>query len=242
MTSSLATRHKADQTMLARLLTGEITPFIVPTPRAGLRGLVDTLAALTSQYHRASSSLAASYFEEERAAAGIRQRASLPIADPNVDALVHSIGWATRDLPNSAVDLDAVLERVDGASTRHALAGGRSTIAEAAEADPKCRGYVRVAQPGACAFCAVLAIRVFDTDGSTRGVYTSRDSAQRRGRNQTEDKYHDHCRCTVQAIFRGQDYEPPAHVQEWADIYARTTGDVTGKDKLAAFRAALRST
>lgn len=238
--TTLAEQHKADQTRLVGLLAAEVAPKVTPLPNASaVKRLIDELVALITQYNRASAGIAADYFDAERAAVGVPGRLTVPIADsPVEDQLVHGLGWATRDLTEPSVDLDAVLTRVEGTSSRMALDGGRSTLVEAAHADPVCRGFVRVARPGSCGFCALLSTRVFDTSGRARGVYKTRETAQRRGRNQDQDKYHNDCRCSVQPIFQGQDYEPPPHVQEFARIY-RDSNRAPGQSGLAAFRQAL---
>ena len=161
----------------------------------------------------------------------------MPIADPPpTDQLQRSLGWATRDLTDGAVDLDAALTRTEGAAERITLAGGRDTIVGAAKADPKCTGWVRIASPDACAFCAMLATRLESPRGRG-GAYLSEQTALFRGNS--GDSYHDHCRCTAQAVFQGQEFRPDANARAWQQLYNESTADVSGGDKLTAFRAAL---
>ena len=65
----------------------------------------------------------------------------------------------------------------------------RAVIEEATATDARFRGWVRVAEPGACAFCRMLANRgaVYRTDGSA--LLTSRGS-----------RYHARCRCYAQEV------------------------------------------
>lgn len=239
MTSNLAAQHQSDQQQLTGLLAVQIARMVTPQPSsAGVGELLDELTALVTQYNRASAALAADYYDAERDEAGIRRRFTVPVADtPPVEQLRRSMGWATRDLADDYVDLDAVLARVDGAAVRAALAGGRDTLVEATEADPQARGYARIPRPDACAFCAMLGLRIFGKNGRIQGVYQSEQTALFKGGS--DDKYHDYCRCTAQVIFNGQDYEPPAHVRAWDNLYRDSTGSVGGNKKLAAFRAAL---
>lgn len=211
---------------------------MAPQPnRSAVQALIEFLAALVGQYHAASASLAATYFEDERDAAGIRQRSTVPIADPPpAEQLQRSLGWATRDLADEAVDLDAVLTRTEGAATRITLAAGRNTIAGAAASDPTCTGWVRIAEPDACAFCALLSTRLESPRGRG-GAYRSEQTALFRGAS--SDSYHSHCRCSAQAVFRGQEFTPDAHVRAWADLYRDSTAHAAGADKLTAFRSAL---
>lgn len=81
----------------------------------------------------------------------------------------------------------------------HAVARG-STCYTASE-DPRFQGWARVAEPGACDFCRMLAAR--------GAVYESKDSASKR---RDGLRYHTRhadgsgglCRCTVRALPRGE--------------------------------------
>lgn len=240
MVSQRATRHKSDQLKLVRLLRRELPRIVIPQrSRGGIKGVLDALVALTVQYNRASASLASTYFEEERAATGFFDDFTIPmLPEPDEDRLARGLGWSTRDLADHAVDLDAVLNRVDGVASDYALEGGRDTVATSAYLDKQCLGYVRVPSADACAFCAILGLKVADGK-STYQLYKSRETAQRRGEGQTEDKYHDFCRCAVQAVFKGEQYVRPAHVERFAEIYADLPRGLKGKETLAAYRAAI---
>lgn len=55
--------------------------------------------------------------------------------------------------------------------------------------------WIRVAHPGACSFCQMLATRGTIIGGKVSGsAYTSRESALRTNKGK---KYHDNCRCTA---------------------------------------------
>lgn len=236
MTSSRARRHKAEQAKLARLLAGEVRQAVAPQPNPGsLRGLTAALIALAAQYQRASASLGASFFEEERRAAGFRDRFTLRLEPPNTQQLGSSLGWATRDLADDPIDLDAVLNRVEHTATRLALEGGRATVERAAGNDRQCVGYVRDAMPNCCWFCAMLATRGVDEDTGV-GIYRSKRTA--RYKHGTSDPYHDSCRCMPLPIFRGRPYVPDEHVRRWQQQYLEVTADKSGKAKFYAFRDA----
>lgn len=238
MISSLAANHASNQRKLTTLAATETSRLVVPQrDRSSLGVLVKVLAALVGQYNRASASLAADYYEAERDAADVRSPLRTPLADPLPDEQVtRALGWATRDLADDYVDLDEVLGRVEGTTTRMTLAGARDTITAAVDRDPRARGYTRIPLPDACAFCAMLGLRVIGKNGRVQGVYKSEDTALFASNG---DKYHDYCRCTAQVIFAGQDYTPPDYIQAWADLYRDSTSVASGKDKLPAFRAAL---
>ena len=48
---------------------------------------------------------------------------------------------------------------------------------------------------------------------------------------------HDHCGCATEPVY-GEDWTPPARTQRFAEMYAQSTSDATGADKVKAFRRA----
>jgi hypothetical protein len=105
------------------------------------------------------------------------------------------------------------------------LAGGRSLLRTTGAADPRAIGYRRVAAPGCCTFCGMLA---------SRGpAYTSEAAALAKGNS---NPYHAGCHCTVEIIYG--DWKPTKQEQEWVDTYrdaaqaaqnagqARTAGNI----------------
>jgi hypothetical protein len=93
--------------------------------------------------------------------------------------------------------LDDAFVQSSGAATRHVLAAGRDTVTQSIQADAAIAGYERVTAPGTtCKFCVMLA---------TRGpVYKSSQTA-----GQGIDRYHDHCRCAIAAVYRQPDHHIP---------------------------------
>lgn len=77
--------------------------------------------------------------------------------------------------------VDVALERTSAAGMRYALNGGRETITGTVKADPKARGYVRVASGNACQFCSTLAGKRLSDD--------------------TAFEAHDRCGCTAEPIY-----------------------------------------
>lgn len=89
-------------------------------------------------------------------------------------------------------------ERLAGSANRLTLAGSRQTIVETANRSPAITRYRRVAQPGACDFCEMLAGRgAVYTSAASAGSVTGRQGKPRGNRRITES-YHDHCRCYVE--------------------------------------------
>ena len=103
---------------------------------------------------------------------------------------------------------------VSGAASRHVLNGGRQLITEATAKDKVALGFIRVTDDDPCAFCALLAARgpVYHTEQTAR---RTTDRSTKRGPN---EKYHDHCGCSAEAVFSG-DTEWPSRAQEFAQLY-----------------------
>jgi hypothetical protein len=80
----------------------------------------------------------------------------------------------------------------------------RATITDAVATDPEAVGWARVAKPTACAFCRLLTTR--------GGVYTSET---------VKFRAHNGCSCTAEPVFKGQRWEPSAHVRQWRAEYKR---------------------
>ncbi|QRY61480.1 hypothetical protein JVX90_13770 [Gordonia sp. PDNC005] len=94
--------------------------------------------------------------------------------------------------------VEKVNQRVDRAIIRHIEQAARDTVKAAVEAEEERSGdpigWARVLTGAeSCGFCAMLA---------SRGpIYKTEETAQRRGKNQEEDKYHDGCDCLIVPVF-----------------------------------------
>jgi hypothetical protein len=134
--------------------------------------------------------------------------------------------------------------RTGGASPRDRLAGAaqkwvydasRDTVVENADAEGVT--WARHAQPGACAFCRLLATRedVYHSAKSATTVIGRAGGA--RGTRKMGDKYHDFCRCKAVPVRAGTVYVPDAYVADWAQEYEDAAGGPI-KKVLAKMRAA----
>ncbi|MFB9368752.1 hypothetical protein [Kitasatospora albolonga] len=192
---------------MGRSLAGRLRRLF--TGRSGTTG--DTFrraAAETQTARRASERLADRYYREFRAAEDTAD--SFPAYDPPRDA-------SGLDSPELLADLEALedefrrdADSVDsGTAIKHALDGGRGVLADHIRRDPRAVGWQRVAGPGCCAFCAMLAARgaVYETKW-TAGV----------GRS-----FHPHCACQVEPVFtRGT--LPPLQSQVYAKAWRELSG------------------
>lgn len=114
------------------------------------------------------------------------------------DRMMNSLEWAFR-----AAGTAHPLTRLTGSAQRMVFDGARATILRNADAEKV--KYSRLASPGACEFCRVMA---------TRGaVYRSAHAAQ---------AGHDNCHC-VPAVARGKlKFQRPGYYQDWDAEYIDT--------------------
>jgi hypothetical protein len=212
--------------------------------RRSLPAFKAAVAQDVQRHAQASATLAARQYRQQRVAAGVGGGYTPRPADPpSVEQVAQAVDWAVQPLWDSSValqELDAAPEetqkvagsaiadakaRLAAASEKLVLEAGRDTIIANVERDRKAKAWARIAEPGACSFCAML---------TTRGaVY----HAQR-----GDFKAHDNCRCHAEPVFTA--YEPPAKVREWQQQYDKvaeqigygTDGRVSAKDMRRAFR------
>ncbi|AKJ72279.1 hypothetical protein BH787_gp04 [Gordonia phage GMA4] len=128
---------------------------------------------------------------------------------PTRSVVIEGLDDLGVELERARVEIDesnrrdpAVVEkvnlRVDRAIIRHIEQAARDTIVAAVEAEEERSGdpigWARVLTGAeSCGFCAMLA---------SRGpIYKTEETAQRRGKNQEEGKYHDGCDCLIVPVF-----------------------------------------
>ncbi|WP_280442239.1 hypothetical protein [Nocardia brasiliensis] len=188
--------------------------------------VVQAFPELLEPYSVAAAELGAEWYAESAPPDAAYQPTSFL---PEAGGLPRSAEWAL------GATGDAALDRLAGIAQRQIWNANRDTIIGNAETEPGST-WARVARPGACAFCAMLA---------TRGeVYASRASALRvvgrgkygrtRGSRRRGERYHDRCHCQVKEVRPGQVYTPPAYVQEWEDAYIKATRATPGTGRYGA--------
>lgn len=211
---ALAEQHQADQGHLVEALTIELgllwAGLKIQNLKASLPPWVTAVTGLVQQYAAASAVTAADYYAQARVAAGVRGAFSpAPAPVEELPARVEDgTAWATRGLWSADVtaeDITAARTQVEGVAQRAVVQAGRDTIINATVRDRRAAGWARFAEPGACAFCAMLA---------TRGpVYHSEESA--------DFEAHDHCRCEPMPVWDGQPWQPDRRVARWQALYTQ---------------------
>lgn len=220
--TTAASSAQASQAGLALVFTREVAQVWPQLDQHALQSSLPRFKAIMAQlvqkYGVASSTLAARFYQQQRQAAGIPGRFTVRPADPApLKQIASTVDWATKGLWGSNPDLQAGLTNLTGATETLVLDQGRDTIVNATKVDRKAIGWARIPEPGACAFCAMLA---------TRGAVYKQDTVA--------FKSHDHCRCHAEPVFTA--YEPTAQIREWQALYAKSTKGQS--DQLNAFRRA----
>lgn len=194
-----------------------------------------TVLALIGRYRQESAAQGFDFYEAMRA---VRTDQLVPPPRPGLDwaaadraaatslRVLGPLGIAHRTGQGWPVERAAktALVEVSGAASRHVLAGARMAVDAAVRRDEHAIGFRRYASGSACAFCKMLASREV--------LYKSRATAE------GVRKYHDRCVCLAVPIWSRSDPLPPGSA-EYAAAWAEATAGKSGKDALAAFRAAV---
>lgn len=143
-------------------------------------------------------------------------------AELNLDQVRHSListgpfalkkALAEPDVDRAEALANAA-EAVGQASQRHVADGGRLTIIQTAQEDPVSLGYVRILNStDPCFFCTMLVSRgpVYKDD--------SFDLSDPRFIGPGDAKVHDHCHCTMRAVY-SRSTDIPDDVKTYEDMW-----------------------
>lgn len=145
--------------------------------------LNDVLPALIDTYGQAAALVAAEWYDDARDKADMKGRfRAIPAVVPDAGA-PGLVAWAESE----AKDLDTMLPLILGGVTKRIANAGRGTVIGSSVADPVADGWQRLASPGSCGFCRMLAGR-----GAVYREETVNFGA------------HDNCLCQSAPAFKGQ--------------------------------------
>ena len=202
---------------------------VIGKPDKDTAALLRELPPIVDQFGLVAGDIAAAYYDEARAAAGVTvPYFAAPSAVATAVQVDAALRWAVGPLWSKSPDLEAALKQVRGSSERLVLQPGRDTIIGAASSDRVKVGWARNPEPGACGFCLMLASRgavyaskssagivagrsIVDPSTRTRRADGSLSRQGRRGGAKIRQShqspggsYHDHCRCTPAPVFEDQ--------------------------------------
>lgn len=182
-------QHRSEVRALARLAGIDLIALLggVTSPEEAFTALMDSLPTLTAVYGSAAGAMGATFYDDQRAAAGAAGRFSAVVADlPGEERFRALASWSIGDLPLDDSRLAVVQSKAAGGLSRIVANADRDTIIGSAELDPVAQGWQRITGPGSCGFCRMLAARGV--------VYTSRT---------VDFGAHDSCSCVAAPAFSG---------------------------------------
>lgn len=157
----------------------------------------EVLPVIARQYGDAAATLAADWYDNQRATLAVPGRFSAELAPTPAEDMLRAISnWAAAPVEVPSPDMATALARAESATQKLVADMHRGTITTSVERDPNAHGWGRFTEPGACAFCLMLSAR--------GGVYTS--ASVRFGS-------HDHCHCLAGPVW--------AENREEVDTYQR---------------------
>lgn len=179
----------AEQRQAVALLTSRATgdldglwPRLHEMDPEKLKGvLLEVLPAIFDGYGPAAASLAADWFEDLRADAGVKGRSAAVLAKEPVEAQWRNlIGRSVGGLFAPAPRYDDVLTSLSGGLQRAVANQHRLTVVDSTQADPHSKGWRRIGVGENCRFCNMLI---------DRGAVYHGDTVTFRA--------HDHCNCVA---------------------------------------------
>lgn len=180
-------------------------------PEAARDVLLQVVPALVDSYGDAAATVAAEWYDDMRAAEGVRGRfRALPQPSPYQDAAEGTVRRAAGALFTDSPE--PALAALAAKAPKYALAAGRQTVITSSERDPDSRGWKRVTRAGSCKFCQMLAGR--------GGVYT---------KGSVHFASHDDCNCASAPVWDRDAPEVDAPVYE----ASRRTTHMTPEEKAA---------
>lgn len=205
---------------------------------------------LVDRYGNVNATAAMDYYNETRILAGQRlamsARRAQRLAGAKLQSQVYVAKMQTFDSvklaePIIGVGMKALMvdgfgsmaDTVTNAMTRAVGSYNRDTITYNAGLDDATLTVQRVAEPGACAFCALLAF------SSTRSV--SGDSLDVRTTSYAVD-FHNNCHCSLETIYEGDEPIRPDYYDQFEEEYLASGVDsegqrnTTAKDVLSTMR------
>lgn len=177
--------------------------------------LRSAIPGLVARYGNVNAVTAANYYDQVRAVSAKKAKAykaSLPTFDATERSLtLVNYGMATF-MDRGFAGLPELLAQ---ALTYPVAQYNRETIDYNAGMDTSAKTVQRIAEPGACAFCALLAFSTTSSaEGKTVGTRTFSYAPD----------FHDNCHCTVEVIFEGQEPIVPDYYKDFAMEYADAKG------------------
>lgn len=199
----------------------------VPMERQASAAL-SLLPLLVPDYYDAAGSLGVDWYDELRdEAAPTTAYAPAIIGEPQTDWIEREVERFQRDLDAMTLDLaveaDRIAAEIAALAQKEIARGYRDTITGNTRQDGEAIGWSRVARPGACKFCLMLA----DKGAFYRSKSTAIFAA------------HKSCHCAARPEFRGGDHGPEASAIQYAASSRRARSERAQAERNKRVRAYL---
>ena len=228
---ALALKNRNTMLHVSTLMKREAVPVLTKGANLGqneLGGFLrQVVPGIISRYGNVNAVTAADYYDTTRelfANSSKVYKATLPIFDlgAKTDAVVN-YGMATF----MDQGFDTIPEILSNAMTLYVAQYNRQTMDFNAGQDSVSKTVQRVAEPGACAFCALMAFSTTSAaDGNLIGTRTYT----------YEPDFHANCHCTTEVVFEGEAPIVPDYYADFAQEYDDAQGG-TAKEVLTKMRA-----
>ena len=189
-----------------------------------LRATLDAIGLVVPTYYDAAGSLSVAWYDE--------LRSEVPTSSLYVPEIIGDpdTAWIDREVEKALASLEddaaALLRLADDAvslAEKEVARGYRDSILGNLRQDQDALGWSRVARPGACKFCVMLAGK-----GS---VYRSESTAIFAA--------HKNCHCAARPEFKGGEHGPEATVIQYVASSKRAKSDTAQDARNARVRAYL---
>lgn len=238
-------RATDDLTTIALGEVNDLLAFLGDAPPVTVRNsLIQLLPEVVGPYLTASGDLAATWYEDLRAASvggSYYATSSGAVNQARIDSLVR---FGVKPLFGQSES--TVLSLIGGGVQRLIAGAGRTTIENNAMRDRVRVGFARIPRPGCCAFCSLLAGRgaVYSSEAAAGGVQgrgvSAESTAGKRGgqgkgvkargsRAIGSNSFHDFCRCVTAPVFTGDTFHKAVvaeHEAKYPGIGSGTTKSV----------------
>jgi hypothetical protein len=181
-TEALRTAQSGITALVERDLTDHWSSLNLSRPEAARNELLRFVPALVESYGESAASVAADWYDDQRAAARISSRFRALAAAPTKAELIEAqVRFGAGHLFTATPE--ETLAFLLGSAQKYTLAPARQTVSQSAIRDPAAQGWARVTH-GGCEFCLMLA---------GRGAVYSEASV--------DFEAHGHCKCAAEPVW-----------------------------------------
>lgn len=200
----------------------EAAPDLDPDP---VRGVLAAINVVVPDYYDAAGALAVAWYDEIRTeVAPSTLYVPQIIGDPTTDWIDREVEKALAEIDRDAAALlDSLADEAVALAEKEMARGFRDTILGNTRIDSEAIGWSRVARPGACKFCAMLAGKGSVFRSESTAIFAA----------------HTNCHCTARPEFRGGEHGPEADVVQYVASSHRAKTESAQKARNKRVRAYL---